>query len=307
MKKVLLLIAIISLTLILCSCQEEPTKTIETSGEVSGEVGVITENTSGNKEAIEPTETENNSENNELENNEENNEKEEEKLEEIKIGDKSDRNRYAEVKQNPIVTMEMNDGKVVKIELYPQIAPTTVENFISLVSSGFYDGLIFHRVIPGFMAQGGDPLGNGLGGPDYYIKGEFSDNGFENNLKHDTGVISMARAKNPDSAGSQFFIVTSDDQHASLDNLYASFGKVIEGMDEVYTIVNSPVNYSTNDLNKIYLQLMEGKELDNNQVALLEAYQAGEVFDYPINPPKIKKMTVETFGVNYYEPEKISK
>ena len=306
MKKVLLLIAITSLTLILCACQkEEPSKQIDKSGESSGEsTYTTTEITSGEKEVIEQV---SNSGDNKQENVEPEEDKVEDKVEDVKIGEKTDVKRYSEVKQNPVVTMEMEDGKVVKIELYPQIAPTTVENFISLVSSGFYDGVIYHRVIPGFMAQGGDPQGNGFGGPDYYIKGEFSENGFANNLKHDIGVISMARSQNPNSAGSQFFIVTGEEAYASLDNKYAAFGKVIEGMDEVYNIVNSPVNYSSNDLNTIYLQLMEGKELDNNQVALLQAYQDGEVFDRPINPPKIKKMTVETFGVNYYEPEKITK
>ena len=130
-----------------------------------------------------------------------------------------DKNRYANIKKNPVVTMEMMSGEIIKIELYPKIAPTTVENFISLVKSEFYDGLTFHRLIPDFMAQGGDPSGDGTGGPGYSIYGEFSENGFENSLKHEIGVISMARANDPDSAGSQFFIVTNENSYLSLDML----------------------------------------------------------------------------------------
>jgi len=133
--------------------------------------------------------------------------------------------------KNPIVTLEIESGNFIKIELYPEIAPNTVNNFISLVKLGFYDGLIFHRVIENFMIQGGDPDGNGMGGPGYDIKGEFASNGFENNLNHTRGVISMARSQNPDSAGSQFFIMHMDAPH--LDGLYAAFGKVLEGMEEV--------------------------------------------------------------------------
>lgn len=136
----------------------------------------------------------------------------------------------------PVVTMEMEDGGEVVIELYPEVAPQTVENFVSLVEDGFYDGLTFHRVIPGFMIQGGDPDGNGTGGPGHSIEGEFSSNGFENNLKHERGVISMARSQDPNSAGSQFFIMVADTP--SLDGEYASFGKVIEGMDVVDDIVS---------------------------------------------------------------------
>ncbi|AHF06750.1 peptidylprolyl isomerase [Desulfitobacterium metallireducens DSM 15288] len=143
--------------------------------------------------------------------------------------------------KNPIVTIEMENGQKIKIELYPEIAPETVKNFISLVSKGFYDGVIFHRVIPGFMIQGGDPSGNGTGGPGYSIKGEFTANGFENNLKHDRGVISMARTANPNSAGSQFFLMVANSPH--LDGQYASFGKVIEGMEEVDRIVNVKRDY----------------------------------------------------------------
>ncbi len=133
--------------------------------------------------------------------------------------------------KNPIVTLEIESGNFIKIELYPEIAPNTVNNFISLVKLGFYDGLIFHRVIENFMIQGGDPDGNGMGGPGYDIKGEFASNGFENNLNHTRGVISMARSQNPDSAGSQFFIMHMDAPH--LDGSYAAFGKVLEGMEEV--------------------------------------------------------------------------
>ncbi|MEJ8778335.1 peptidylprolyl isomerase [Pseudogracilibacillus sp. ICA-222130] len=136
----------------------------------------------------------------------------------------------------PVVTMTMENGGEVKIELYPSIAPNTVNNFISLVEDGFYDGLIFHRVIPGFMVQGGDPEGNGMGGPGYYIPGEFENNGFENNLAHTRGVLSMARSEDPNSAGSQFFIMTDDAEH--LDGEYAAFGEVVEGMDVVDEIVS---------------------------------------------------------------------
>ncbi len=138
------------------------------------------------------------------------------------------------------VILEVNNGKKVEIELYPEIAPETVKNFEKLVKDGFYDGLIFHRVIPGFMVQGGDPNGTGTGGPGYTIKGEFSNNGFKNDLKHERGVISMARAMDPNSAGSQFFIMTDDAPH--LDGDYAAFGKVISGMDEIDKIVNAPRN-----------------------------------------------------------------
>lgn len=141
----------------------------------------------------------------------------------------------SKVKENPIVTITMNNDKKIVIELEPKVAPNTVANFVSLVEKGFYDGLIFHRVIPGFMIQGGDPAGNGSGGPDYSIKGEFASNKFENNLKHEPGVISMARTNDPNSAGSQFFIMTEEASH--LDGEYAAFGKVIEGMETVDEIV----------------------------------------------------------------------
>ncbi|WP_036606328.1 peptidylprolyl isomerase [Oribacterium sp. P6A1] len=142
---------------------------------------------------------------------------------------------------NPIVTITMDDGKDIKIELYPDIAPITVENFVKLVKDGFYDGLTFHRIIPGFMIQGGDPEGNGTGGPGWNIKGEFSSNGVKNDLKHTRGVISMARAMDPDSAGSQFFIMHADANY--LDGQYAAFGKVIEGMDEVDRIAATPTGW----------------------------------------------------------------
>ena len=170
--------------------------------------------------------------------------------------------------KNPVVTIEMEDGKVIKAELYPQIAPNTVNNFISLVNKGFYNDLIFHRVIRGFMIQGGCPLGRGTGGPGYTIKGEFAANGFENNLSHDPGVLSMARAMAPDSAGSQFFIMHKKAPH--LDGQYAAFGKVIEGMEFVDAIACTPTDYN----------------------------------DRPRKPQRMSKVTVETFGVEYPEPEK---
>ncbi len=173
--------------------------------------------------------------------------------------------------QNPIVTITMENGDVIKAELYPQIAPNTVNNFISLISKGYYDGLIFHRVINGFMIQGGDPDGTGMGGPGYSIKGEFSQNGFTNQLKHTAGVLSMARTMMPDSAGSQFFIMHKNAPH--LDGAYAAFGQVIEGMEAVDKIASVSTDYS----------------------------------DRPLTPQKIQSMTVETFGVEYPEPEKISK
>ena len=171
--------------------------------------------------------------------------------------------------QNPIVTIEMESGASIKIELYPEIAPNTVNNFISLVKSGFYDGTIFHRVIPGFMIQGGDPEGTGMGGPGYCIKGEFTSNGFRNDLRHTRGVLSMARAMDPNSAGSQFFIMVANAPH--LDGDYASFGMVIEGQEEADRIVNVKRNWS----------------------------------DKPKTPEVMKKVTVETFGVDYPEPEKV--
>ncbi len=170
---------------------------------------------------------------------------------------------------NPMVTITMADGGVMKAELYPDIAPNTVNNFVSLVKRGFYDGLIFHRVIRGFMIQGGDPDGNGTGGPGYGIKGEFAQNGVKNDLLHTAGVLSMARSMMPDSAGSQFFIMHKDAPH--LDGAYAAFGKVIEGMDVVNRIAETPTDYS----------------------------------DRPLEDQVIKTVTVETFGVDYPEPEKI--
>lgn len=172
--------------------------------------------------------------------------------------------------QNPVVTIEMEDGKIIKAELYPDVAPNTVNNFISLVSKGFYDGIIFHRVINGFMIQGGDPQGIGIGGPGYAIKGEFSGNGFANDLAHTAGVLSMARAMDPDSAGSQFFIMHKDAPY--LDGQYAAFGKVIEGMDAVNEIAATQTDYS----------------------------------DKPLEDQRMKKVTVETFGETYPEPETLA-
>ena len=169
---------------------------------------------------------------------------------------------------NPIVTIEMENGGVMKAELYPEIAPNTVNNFISLVKKGFYDGVIFHRVIPGFMIQGGDPKGVGVGGPGYCIRGEFTANGFKNDLKHDRGVLSMARTMAPNSAGSQFFIMHEDSPH--LDGQYAAFGKVIEGIEVVDKICSVRTDYN----------------------------------DKPRIPQVMKKVTVETFGSDYPEPVK---
>ena len=169
---------------------------------------------------------------------------------------------------NPIVTIEMEDGGDIQIELYAETAPNTVRNFVSLVSKGFYDGTVFHRVIPGFMIQGGDPEGTGMGGPGYCINGEFLMNGFNNELKHTRGVLSMARAMNPNSAGSQFFIMVEDAPH--LDGQYASFGRVITGMDVCDRIVSVRTNYN----------------------------------DKPLKPQVMKRVTVETFGENFEEPEK---
>jgi peptidyl-prolyl cis-trans isomerase B (cyclophilin B) len=170
--------------------------------------------------------------------------------------------------QNPIVTIEMENGDIIKAELYPEIAPNTVKNFISLVKKGYYDGLIFHRVINGFMIQGGCPDGTGMGGPGYSIKGEFAQNGFANDLKHTEGVLSMARSMMPDSAGSQFFIMHKNAPH--LDGAYAAFGKVIEGQDIVNKIATTQTDYS----------------------------------DRPLKKQITKKVTVDTFGVDYEEPEK---
>lgn len=170
--------------------------------------------------------------------------------------------------KNPIITMTMQNGSIIKAELYPEIAPNTVHNFISLVQKNFYDGLLFHRVINGFMIQGGDPEGTGMGGPGYGIKGEFAQNGFENNLKHTEGVLSMARSMMPDSAGSQFFIMHKNSPH--LDGAYAAFGKVIEGMEVVNQIAETATDYS----------------------------------DRPLEDQVMQTVTVDTFGVQYPEPEK---
>ncbi len=172
------------------------------------------------------------------------------------------------MKQNPVVTITMSDGAVMKAELYPEIAPNTVNNFVKLASSGFYNGIIFHRVIEGFMIQGGDPTGTGLGGPGYSIRGEFSANGFKNDLKHTRGVLSMARSARPDSAGSQFFIMHDDAPH--LNGQYAAFGKLTEGYDVLDEIASVPTDYS----------------------------------DRPQTEQRIKSMTVETFGEEYPDPVK---
>ncbi|HHU62314.1 MAG TPA: peptidylprolyl isomerase [Natronincola sp.] len=172
-------------------------------------------------------------------------------------------------KKNPIVTLEISELGDIEIELYPDVAPNTVRNFISLVEEGYYDGIIFHRVIPGFMVQGGDPTGTGTGGPGYAIKGEFLQNGFPNQLKHDRGVISMARTSAPNSAGSQFFIMVEKSPH--LDGAYAGFGQVVKGMEIVDLIVQAERNS----------------------------------MDKPLDDQKITKATVETFGVEYPEPQKL--
>lgn len=170
--------------------------------------------------------------------------------------------------QNPIVTIKMNTGKVMKAELYPEIAPNTVNNFISLINKGFYNGVVFHRVIPGFMIQGGDPDGNGTGGPGYSIKGEFTSNKFKNDLKHTPGVLSMARTMNPNSAGSQFFIMVANAPH--LDGQYAAFGKLIEGEEVAKEIVSVKRDYN----------------------------------DKPYEDQIMEQVTVDTFGVDYEEPVK---
>ncbi len=170
--------------------------------------------------------------------------------------------------ENPVVTFEMENGDIMKAELYPKIAPNTVNNFISLVQKGYYDGLTFHRVIRGFMIQGGCPDGTGMGGPGYNIKGEFNQNGFTNNLKHTAGVLSMARAMDPDSAGSQFFIMHKDADH--LDGAYAAFGQIIQGMDVVDKIAKTDTDYN----------------------------------DRPLDKQRMKKVSVDTKGIEYAEPEK---
>lgn len=159
---------------------------------------------------------------------------------------------------NPIIKMEMASGEVIRIELYPDVAPITVKNFTDLVSKGFYNGLIFHRVIKGFMIQGGDPEGTGMGGPGYSIKGEFAHNGVENNLKHTAGVISMARSFMPDSAGSQFFIMHKDAPH--LDGEYAAFGKVIEGMETVNKIAETRTDYNDRPLEDVVMKTVTIEE-----------------------------------------------
>ncbi|MEF9896318.1 MAG: peptidylprolyl isomerase [Clostridia bacterium] len=170
---------------------------------------------------------------------------------------------------DPVVTFEMENGDVFKAELYPAAAPNTVANFVTLIQKGFYDGLIFHRVIPGFMIQGGDPTGTGMGGPGYGIKGEFRGNGFANAIKHERGVLSMARSMSPNSAGSQFFVMHADAPH--LDGQYAAFGKIIEGIETADAIVSTPRDRS----------------------------------DRPRQDQRMKKVTANTFGVDYPAPEKV--
>ena len=202
--------------------------------------------------------------------------------------------------------MEMEDGGVVKIVLYPKTAPETVSNFVSLVKSGFYNGLTFHRVIPGFMAQGGDPSGDGTGGPGYGIYGEFSANGFENNLSHKVGVISMARSDDYNSAGSQFFIVTDEESYQSLDGNYAAFGEVIEGMEYVYNIVNTKVirkDYSDSIQAFAYGFYAPNSEAEYNAMYAQYLKESKEL-NRPKNPPVIKSMTVDTFGYDYGVPTK---
>ncbi len=226
----------------------------------------------------------------------------------VKSGEKEEVNitntKYQNVEKNPVVTMEMMSGEIVKIELYPKIAPTTVENFISLVESGFYDGLTFHRLIPDFMAQGGDPSGDGTGDPGYSIFGEFSENGFKNDLKHEIGVISMARSNEPDSAGSQFFIVTNEESYLSLDGKYAGFGKVIEGMDVVYDIVNTKTKRSDYSEELMQEIINAGGEITTEELYYKYMNETTEM-STPIKAPTIKKMTVDTFGYEYDEPEKL--
>lgn len=170
--------------------------------------------------------------------------------------------------KNPIITMTMENGGVIKAELYPEVAPNTVRNFVDLINRGFYDGLIFHRVIPGFMIQGGCPEGSGMGGPGYSIKGEFTSNGFKNDLKHSRGVLSMARAMHPDSAGSQFFIMVADAPH--LDGQYASFGKVIEGMEVADKIVSQKTDRSDRPYEDQVIKSvtvdMQGEEIQEPQI-----------------------------------------
>lgn len=264
-KKVLLVILGLCLTLALVGCDNEKNPIGEiTSGDNSGEISITVsgeiennsgEQTSGDVQEQEPS------------------------------GDKQEI-------QRPIVTMEIENMGTVKMVLYPDVAPITVNNFISLINKGFYNGLIFHRVIPGFMAQGGDPSGDGTGGPDYSIKGEFSSNGVKNDISHVRGVLSMARSQANDSAGSQFFIVTSDSTY--LDGQYAAFGKVIEGMDVVDKVVNSKVIRRSANIDPLL------------QYANIEEYiRQMQEADRPVEPPVIKSMTVETFGVTYPEPEKV--
>ncbi len=273
-KKILLTVLGLALIVLLVEYDnlmkpENKVNSGDLQGNISGEI--INDNENNNKT---------NESSGELINNNEDNNKTDESS-----GDK-------EKVENPIVTMEIENLGTVKMMLYPDVAPITVNNFISLINQGFYNGLIFHRVIPGFMAQGGDPSGDGTGGPGYSIKGEFKANGVTNNISHKRGVLSMARSQGNDTAGSQFFIVTTDSTY--LDGQYAAFGEVIEGMDVIDSVVNSKVIKRSSDIDPLL------------QYADVEEYiKQMSVADRPVEPPVIKSMTVETFGVQYNEPEKI--
>ena len=273
-KKILLTVLGLALIVLLVEYDnlmkpENKVNSGDLQGNISGEI--INDNENNNKT---------NESSGELINNNEDNKKTDESS-----GDK-------EKVENPIVTMEIENLGTVKMMLYPDVAPITVNNFISLINQGFYNGLIFHRVIPGFMAQGGDPSGDGTGGPGYSIKGEFKANGVTNNISHKRGVLSMARSQGNDTAGSQFFIVTTDSTY--LDGQYAAFGEVIEGMDVIDSVVNSKVIKRSSDIDPLL------------QYADVEEYiKQMSVADRPVEPPVIKSMTVETFGVQYNEPEKI--
>ncbi len=289
MKKLLLITSCILVAFSLCACEEEKKETNNKSNTSTS----TTANMSGEEETSKTTKISGE----EAKNGDENN-----------MSKFGDINRYKDVTDNPVVTIEMEDGGKILVELYPQIAPNSVENFISLIENKFYDGLIFHRVIPGFMAQGGCPLGTGTGGPGYTIPGEFKENGFDNSLSHDVGVISMARAGDPDSAGSQFFIVTDEAAKQSLDDKYASFGKVIEGMDEVMKIVNAKCEHTTAEAQEAYFKVLGGQEvteLEQKLAYTLAGLDMGITLDRPIEEQKIKTITIDTKNVEYQKPNKI--
>lgn len=276
-KNLLKVLLAVVLVISLCACEGEVTAPKNPSGTNSGEAVKIAQGESTSTVTPVPT---------------------------VVVAPKPDRdaNRYASVEQNPVVTIEMEDGSKIILELYPKLAPESVENFISLINQGFYDGVIFHRTIPGFMAQGGDPEGTGNGGPGYGIYGEFASNGFSNSIKHERGVLSMARSTDKNSAGSQFFIMVDSAPH--LDGDYAAFGRVTEGMEVVDRIVNSEVirrdgEYS-DELIERYNAFPEGTEPDEEWIA--DYFKEQSEFNRPVNPPVIKKVTVDTFGVEYEEP-----